>query len=217
LADAEVTAKVDRSVSIRLAKAQLPVLRTLESFDFAFQPTLPAARVREPAGLGFVDRKENIVFVDRPGVGKAHLATALAVRACQARRRVPFVHAPTLVDQLLAAEVARGLAKRTEELGRLDLLVIDELGYPPMDGHRANLFFQLIHHLQTRTIVIVMIIVTFEGWGQVFGGDAMLAAAILDRLLHHGHVFLLAGSSHRMKDKRLPVSAITRNSSKTIK
>ena len=202
LADAEVTAKVDRSVSIRLAKAQLPALRTLEGFDFGFQPTLPAARIRELAELGFVDRKENVVFVGRPGVGKTHLATALAVRACHARKRVQFVHAPTLVDQLVAAEVARGLAKLVETVGRLDLLVIDELGYLPMDGQRANLFFQLVSHLYTRTAVIVTTNVAFDGWGRVFGGDEMLAAAILDRLLHHSVTINIRGESYRLKDKR---------------
>jgi DNA replication protein DnaC len=205
LADAEMAAKVDRSVSIRLAKAQLPMLRTLEGFDFRFQPTLPAARIRELAALGFVARNENVVFVGRPGVGKTHLAIALAVKACHARQRVQFVHAPTLLDQLLAAEVTRGLAKLLEGLGRLDLLVIDELGYLPMDGGRANLFFQVVSHLYTRTAVIVTTNVAFDGWGRIFGGDEMLAAAILDRLLHYSHVFLIAGPSYRMKDLRLPM------------
>jgi DNA replication protein DnaC len=202
LADEELAAKLDRSVSIRLSKAGLPAIRTLEEFDFSFQPSLPAARIRELGELGFVDRTENIVFVGRPGTGKTHLATALAIRACHARRRVQFVAAPTLVEQLLAAEVAHTLGKQVEGWGRLDVLVIDELGYLPLDEHRANLFFQLISHLYTRTAVILTSNVAFEGWGRIFGGDEMMAAAILDRLLHYSHIFLISGPSYRMKGKQ---------------
>jgi len=201
LVDAELAAKVDRAVMTRLRKARFPVLRTLEEFDFSFQPSLPAARIRELAELGFLERAENVLLVGRPGTGKSHLATGLAVRACHARKRVLFVHAPTLLDELLAAEVARGLAPMVERFGRLDLLVIDELGYLPMDAHRANLLFQLISHLYTRTSVIVTSNVPFDGWGRIFGGDDMIASAILDRLLHFSHVFLIIGPSHRMKDK----------------
>jgi DNA replication protein DnaC len=201
LVDAELAAKVDRSVAIRISKARFPVLRTLEEFDFGFQPALPAARIRELAELGFLDRAETDLFVGRPGTGKSHLATALALRACYARKRVLFVHAPTLLDQLSAAEVAHTLPGMIEGLGRLDLLVIDELGYLPMDGHRANLFFQLVSHLYTRTAVIVTSNVPFEHWGRVFGGDDMIASAILDRLLHFSHVFLIAGPSYRMRGK----------------
>lgn len=201
LLDVEIAAKADRSVQARLSMARFPVLRTLEEFDFAFQPGLSVARVRELAELGFLDRAENVVFVGRPGTGKTHLATALAVRACQARKRVLFLPAATLLDQLVAAEASHTLGRYVETLGRLDLLVVDELGYLPMDARGATLFFQLTSHLYTRTSVSLTTNVPFDAWGRVFGGDEVLAAAILDRLLHHSHVFHITGPSYRVKDK----------------
>jgi DNA replication protein DnaC len=201
LVDAELAAKVDRSVAIRISKARFPVLRTLETFDFSFQPSLPAPRLRELAELGFLDRAETVLFIGRPGTGKTHLAISLGMRACAARKRVLFTHAPSLLEQLLAAEVAHTLPTLIEAFGRLDLLIIDELGYLPMDAQRATLLFQLISHLYTRTAVIVTSNVPFEGWGRIFGGDDMIASAILDRLLHFSHVFLIAGPSYRMKGK----------------
>jgi DNA replication protein DnaC len=153
LLDVEVAAKADRSVQARLSMARFPVLRTLEAFDFAFQPGLSAARLKELAELDFLGRAENVIFVGRPGTGKTHLATALAVRACQARKRVLFLPAATLLDQLLAAEASHTLGRHVETLGRLDLLVVDELGYLPMDARGATLFFQLVSHLYTRTSV----------------------------------------------------------------
>lgn len=200
LVDEEIAAKTDRSVNTRIGKARFPVLRTLEEFDFSFQPGLSAARIRELAELGFLSRAENVAMVGRPGVGKTHLATAIGVRACQARKRVLFVPATELVDQLLASEVSRGLARYIEGLGRLDLLVVDELGYLPMDAHRANLFFQLVSHLYTRASMIVTTNVPFDAWSRLFG-DEVIAAAILDRLLHFSHVFNITGPSYRMKGK----------------
>jgi DNA replication protein DnaC len=201
LVEEELAAKVDRSINARVAKAKLPMLRTLEQFDFAFQPTLSAARVRELAELGFLQRAENVLFVGRPGVGKTHLAISLALRACQQRKRTLFSAALDLLDQLRAAQVSRTLPRFIDALGRLDLLVIDELGYTPMDDQSANLFFQLINHLYTRVSVIITTNVTFDAWGSVFGGNAVIASAILDRLLHYSHVFLIAGPSYRMKGK----------------
>ena len=128
LADEEMAAKIDRSLTARIHKARLPMLRTLEAFDYSFQPSLSPMRVRELAELGFLERAENILFVGQPGVGKTHLALALAPCACQARKRILFFQAMDLLDDLLAAEISRALHKRIETLGRLDLLVVDELG-----------------------------------------------------------------------------------------
>lgn len=201
LVDEEIVAKTDRSINARIAKARFPMLRTLEEFDFGFQPSLSAARIRELGESGFLGRAENIVLVGRPGVGKTHLSIGLALRACQAGKRVLFTHAPELLEQLLAAEVSRTLGRFIENLGRLDLLVVDELGYTPMDGHRANLFFQVVSHLSTHSSLIVTSNVPFDGWGKVFGGDEVIASAILDRLLHFSHVFSISGPSYRMKGK----------------
>ena len=201
LVDEEIAAKTDASINVRIAKARFPMLRTLEEFDFSFQASLSAARIRELCELGFLTKAENILLVGRPGVGKTHLSIAIALRACQARKRVLFGHATDLLDQLLAAEVSRGLGKLIETIGRLDLLVVDELGYTPMDSHRANLFFQLVSHMYTRSSMIVTSNVPFDGWGKVFGGDEVIASAILDRLLHFSHAFSISGPSYRMKGK----------------
>jgi DNA replication protein DnaC len=201
LVELELAAKADRSIRERVRKARFPMLRTLESFDFSFQPSLPAAEVRELAGLGFVDRAEPVVFVGASGTGKSHLAIALALKACEARRRVLFMPAVQLMEQLSAALVSKTLGPLLATQTRLDLLVCDELGYLPVaDARQANLFFQLISSRYEKAATIITTNRPFEQWGQTFGDDT-IAAAILDRLLHHAHIFPIKGPSYRLKDK----------------
>lgn len=203
LVEAELAEKTDRSINARIARARFPLLRTLDQFDFRFQPGLSAPRVRELATLAFLDQAANVLFVGGPGVGKTHLAIGFGLKACAARRSVVFAQAPDLLDQLVAAEVSHTLGKLLERLRRADLLIVDELGYLPMDGRRANLFFQLVATRYTRGSILVTSNVAFEAWGKLFG-DAVLASAILDRLLHLSHVFAINGPSYRLKDKLAP-------------
>jgi DNA replication protein DnaC len=200
LVEAELADKTDRSINARISRARFPALRTLEEFDFSFQPALSAPRVRELASLAFLEQAANVLLVGGPGVGKTHLAIALGLRACQARKSVLFTHAPDLLDQLVAADVSHTLGKLLDQLRRLDLLICDELGYLPMDARRANLFFQLVASRYTRGSLLVTTNLAFDTWGKLFGDD-VIASAILDRLLHQSHVFLINGPSYRLKDK----------------
>jgi len=175
LIDEELAAKADRSINARIARARFPAIRTLEAFDFAFQPSIPAALIRELAELGFLERAENLLLVGPPGVGKSHVGIAIGLRACAAHKRVLFRAVPDLLD---------------------------ELGYLPMDARRANLFFQLVSRRYEHGSVIVTSNKPFEEWGAIFGDD-VIAAAVLDRLLHHSHIIPITGASYRTKDKQI--------------
>jgi DNA replication protein DnaC len=200
LIELEMADKADRSVNARIARARFPVMRTLEEFDFTFQPGLSAVRVRELANLAFLDHATNVLFIGGPGVGKTHLAISVGLKACAARRSVLFSSAADLLDELVAAEVSHNLGKVLAHLRRVDLLIVDELGYLPMDGRRANLFFQLVAARYTRGSLMITSNVAFDGWGKLFGDD-VIASAILDRLLHHSEIFAVNGPSYRLKDK----------------
>jgi len=137
-------------------------------------------------------------------VGKSHVALAIGIRACAAHKRVMFRSVADMLDELIAATVDHTLAARLNAISRLHLLVLDELGYLPMDARRATLFFQLISRLYERGSIILTTNKPFEEWGSVFGGDEVIAGAVLDRLLHHSHVIAINGPSYRTKDKRPP-------------
>jgi DNA replication protein DnaC len=200
LVSAQLAARMDRSFRDRLTRARFPAIKTLEGFDFAFQPTLDETHVRTLAELTFLTKAETVLLVGPPGVGKSHLAIALGVKACAARKRVQFYSVAELMDQLATAEAAGTLPGRLLELARLDLLILDELGYLSLDRRRANLFFQVVSRLYEQGSVIVTTNRRFESWAEVFAGDAVIAGAILDRLLHHRHILAINGPSYRTPD-----------------
>jgi DNA replication protein DnaC len=195
----QVIARVDNSVNSRIKKARFPFLKALEEFDFRYQPQLDEKLIRELATLNFLKTAFNVLFIGPPGVGKTHLAVALGLKAASARKRTLFYTAEELVNELIAAEVSKHLAQFLDTLSRIDLLIIDELGYLQMTPPSAALFFRLIAKRYEKGSVIVTSNRPFEEWGNIFGDD-VVAAAILDRLLHHSYPFLIQGKSYRMKE-----------------
>lgn len=200
LIEEESLAKADRSINARIAKARFPAYKTLENFDFGFQPNLEAALVRELSELSFLQKAENVLFLGPPGVGKTHLAIALGIKVCSARKRVLFSAANDLLEQLTASVIDGSINSKLDTLSRLELLIVDELGYMPMDRKKANLFFQLISRRYERGSIVLTTNKAFDEWGEVFSDD-VIASAILDRLLHYSHIIAINGPSYRIKDK----------------
>ena len=214
LVEEELAAKTDRSINARIAKAHFRMVRTLESFEFSGQPQLSVALVKELARLDFLERAENVVAVGPPGTGKSHLLIALGLKACEARKRVLYAYAPDFLEQLVAATVDGSLGRRLRDLQRLDYLIVDKLGYLPMEARQAKLFFQVVNTRYERGSIGLTTNKPFDQWGDIFGDD-VIAAAILDRLLHHSHILVTQGPSYRMKDK-LPIPSLTREGAKAI-
>jgi DNA replication protein DnaC len=199
LLEIEVLSKIERSINRKMQIAGFPQVKRLEEFDFSYQPQINEKLIRELASLNFLEEAKNILFVGAPGVGKTHLATALGVKAVQARKRVLFFTAEQLTVQLASAEISGNLNRTLDSLSRVDLMIIDELGYLALTKQTAKLFFQLISKRYERSSTIITTNKPFEEWGEVFNDD-VVAAAVLDRLLHHCYPFLINGRSFRLKD-----------------
>jgi len=199
LLEQQVLSKIERSINRKNQLACFPQVKRLEEFDFSFQPKINEKLIRELATLEFMNTAKNVLFIGAPGVGKTHLAISLGIKATQARKRVLFFTAEHLTQELAAAEVSGRLNKMLDTLTRIDLLIIDELGYLALTKQTARLFFQLISKRYEKGSVVVTSNKPFEQWGEIFTDD-VVASAILDRLLHHCYPFLINGKSFRLKN-----------------
>lgn len=200
---AEQAMRQGRSRHTLARLAGFPAIKTLEEYDFDFATGAPKQRLLDLAGLAFLERKENVIFLGPSGTGKSHLAIALGYRATQSGVKVRFISA---ADLMLHLESAQRQGRYKEVLRRSvlgpRLLIIDEIGYLPFSDTQANLFFQVIAKRYESESVILTSNLSFGEWEQAFGGNTALTSAMLDRLLHHVHVIQIRGDSYRLKEKR---------------
>ena len=203
LLGAEARARQDRKVTTLMNMATMPTIKTLDQIDWTHASGMPKAQVQELAHLAFIERAENIVLLGPSGVGKTHVALALAHRAVTAGHKVRFITAADLMLQLAAAK-SQGRLKEYFNRAVLGpkLLVVDEIGYLPFGREEANLFFNVVAKRYERSSMVLTSNLPFTQWAGAFADDQTLTAAMLDRLLHHAHIVQITGESYRLKDKR---------------
>jgi DNA replication protein DnaC len=198
----EVAAREAHGGEGRIRAARFPARKALEEFDFDHQRSLKRETINHLGTLDFVTTKDNVVFLGPPGTGKTHLSVGLGIRACQAGHRVAFATAAQWVARLADAHHAGRLQDELVKLARIPLVIVDEVGYIPFEAEAANLFFQLVSARYERASMIVTSNKPFGRWGEVFGDD-VVAAAMIDRLVHHAEVISLKGDSYRLRDRDL--------------
>ncbi len=196
----EVAAKTAKNITMRTNLARFPFVKGLEAFDFGYQPSLDKKQILTLASCHFIEHGENVVILGPPGVGKSHLAVGLGIKAIEHGYRVLFTTAAAMIATLTKAMAEGKLEDKLKVYTVPRLLIIDEIGYLPIDRQGANLFFQLISRRYERGPMILTSNQSFGAWGEVFG-DRVIATAILDRVLHHAVTINIRGNSYRLKDK----------------
>lgn len=197
----ESLAKRRRAYDHQVKMSGFPIKKTLDDFDFPFQPSIDKRQIDELATMRFLDNAENIIFLGPPGVGKTHLASALGMVAAKHRRSTYYINCHTLIEQLKKTHFENRLPDKLRVLAKYKLLIIDEIGYLPMDIQGANLFFQLITRRYEKVSTVFTSNKPFSQWNEVFA-DMTIASAILDRVLHHCTVINIKGESYRLKERK---------------
>jgi len=204
LIEGEAHERHDRATQRRIQQAHFPVIKTLEQFVFTWPTKINRAQVQNLFRLKFVEDKANAILVGGVGLGKTHLGIALGYAACLAGHRVLFTTAINIVNNLSAAQHAGRLAQELKKYLRPAVLVMDELGYLPIDKHGADLLFQIISQRYERGSIVLTTNKVFKQWPSIFNNDSTLTSAILDRVLHHAETVVIEGRSYRMKDRIEP-------------
>ena len=201
LVEGEAAARQDRAVLRRVKAARFPVIKTLDTFRWDWPKKINRLQIQDLFRLSFIDKKANVIFLGLCGLGKSHLATALGYAACQQGYSVLFANAIDVINTLSAAHSQGALKSQLRRYLSPQLLILDEVGYLPIDQRGADLLFQVISQRYERGSIAITSNKAFKQWPTIFNGDSTITSAVLDRLLHHAETILIEGSSYRMKDR----------------
>jgi DNA replication protein DnaC len=201
LMDGEAVLRQQRAIKRRISQARIPVIKTLDQFDWSWPKKINRLQVQDLFRLEMIQKKTNVIFVGGVGLGKSHLASSLAYTACLKGHTVLFTTAIDAINSLSAAQAAGRLKQELRKYTKPALLVLDELGYLPIDKTGADLLFQIISYRYEQGAMAITTNRAFKDWPEIFNNDATLTSAILDRLLHHAQTVVIEGPSYRMKDR----------------